>query len=157
MFRKVLKALPAAALLPICFSPTAVAAPGDYHADPADAGCQYVPNGALGGGDLLNVLFRIRTSGTVPPRLVEVRGTSDTGLFTEFRSGSGGSGFSAAQFTLRPGDFGRTHVITIVVDPDGEFAETDEANNRLTALVALPIPRPTTTIAPLPCAVARAA
>ncbi|MBP2336119.1 hypothetical protein [Saccharothrix coeruleofusca] len=157
MFRKILEVLPLVALVSVCAAPAAVAAPGDYDADPAGGGCQYVPNGALGGGDLLNVLFRIRTSGTVPPRLVEVRGTSDTGLFTEFRSGWGGSGYTAAQFTLRAGDFGRFHVITIVVDPDDEFAETDEANNRVTARLTLPSPRPTSTIAPLPCTIVRGA
>jgi hypothetical protein len=85
-----------------------------------------------------------------------VEATSDTGLSTHLRSGVSNRGATAVQLDLQQSDFGRSHTITIEVDPPNEVRENDETDNRIKVRVRLPSPRPNSTIADLPCS-ARAA
>lgn len=141
-------------------APGASSAPGarfDLVASPDNAECSYVPNGHLSGADLLNVHFFFLIIGGNPPDVpaVTVSGSSDSGLSASYSSGPNNQAVSTAQFALRPGDFGRSHTLTVTVDSSNQVAETDESDNRIRVSVALPSPRPSQAIDPLPCSVSR--
>ncbi len=146
-------------------TPTAGGSPGEpgqeaiYNliASPDNGSCNYVPNGHQTGADLLNVHFFFLIINGNPPDVgfVSVAGTSDTGLSTSYNGGPNNEAVNTAQFALRSSDFGRTHTVTITVDSAGEVPETDEADNRISVTVALPSPRPATTVDPLSCSMAQ--
>jgi len=113
----------------------------------------------LSGADQLTIFFFILLIGATPqqlPGLVAVQATSDTGLSTQLRSGVSNRGATAVQLDLRQSDFGRSHAISIVVDPPNEVPEDDETDNRIRVSVFIPSPRPDRTIHDLNCS-ARAA
>jgi hypothetical protein len=117
--------------------------------------CTFIPNGALDGSDQLTVFFYFSLLYASPDqldRLVTVTGSSDSGLATSYSSGVNNQAVSAANFSVRPTDFGVTHQISLHVDSDGYYAETDETNNVASVTVTLPASRPTTVVDPLPCA-----
>jgi hypothetical protein len=127
-------------------------------ASPDNAQCSYVPNGHLSGADLLNVHFYFLIIGGNPPDAgpVRVAGTSDTGLSAGHTGGPHNQAETVTQFALRPEDFGRSHNLTITVDPQNQVPETDESDNRIRVSLSLPSPRPSSTVDPLPCSVTRA-
>lgn len=126
-------------------------------ASPDNAECTYIPNGHLSGADQLSVHFFFLIIGGNPPDVpaVSVTGSSDTGLSTSYSAGPHNQAVSSAQFALRPGDFGRSHTLTITVDASNQVPETDESDNRIRVSASLPSPRPSQTIDPLPCSVSQ--
>ncbi|MBM7797719.1 hypothetical protein JOE57_000640 [Microlunatus panaciterrae] len=102
--------------------------------------CSVVPGGALSGADNLTIFVAVRNSGPAQlSRLVPFTITSDTGLTGGGNTAvSTGSGFSAMQVDLRPGDYGHAHHFTVTIDPSNEIAERDEMNNTLKVTVSLP-------------------
>ena len=116
--------------------------------------CSLIPNGALDGSDLLTVFFYFSLLYASPDQLdqlVAVTGTSDGGLATSFSSGADNQAVRAANFSVPSTAYGTTQVITLMVNSDGHYAETDETNNVATVTVTLPSPRPTTAVDPLAC------
>ena len=127
----------------------------DFLAHSENVECSLIPNGAIDGSDQLTVFFYFSLLYATPDQLdslVAVSGTSDGGLTTSYSSGVDNQAFSAANFSLSSSHYGTTQVISLTVDSDGHYAETDETNNVATVTVSLPAVRPTTTVDPLPCA-----
>lgn len=126
-------------------------------ASPDNGSCNYIPNGHLSGADQLTVhfFFLIILGNPQDVGFLSVQGASDTGLSTSYNSAPNNQAQSTAQFALRPGDFGRSHTLTITVDSANQVRETDEADNRIRVTVRLPSPRPNRTIDPLPCSISR--
>ncbi|MGH9184380.1 MAG: hypothetical protein ACRD0U_00955 [Acidimicrobiales bacterium] len=101
--------------------------------------CDYIPGGALGGGDVLNIhvfvlLIATNDLGSDPRLLAE----SNTGLRFDDEVRPSNQAVTVMQFTVDDGDLGRTHDFDIAVDPDDVFPETNEGNNRLSISLRLP-------------------
>jgi hypothetical protein len=125
-------------------------------ASPDNASCNYIPNGALSGADLLSIDFYFLIIGGNPsdvPGGLSVTGSSDTGLYTHYYTSPNNQALSVAQFALRSGDFGVLHTIMVVVDSANQVEETDESDNTIIVSVRLPSQRPISTIDPLACTV----
>jgi hypothetical protein len=92
---------------------------------------------------VLKVWFPIAVSGAKiddGKRGVHVVATSSSGLGADYRSPIAAPGKSLrSTVMLKPTatQFGRAHVVLVNVDPDDEFAETNEGNNRFTVIVTL--------------------
>ncbi|RZU11341.1 hypothetical protein EV645_6507 [Kribbella rubisoli] len=106
--------------------------------------CTVVPKGQSSTIDSLTVFVPVLNRGPGGHnRLVPFRLRSNTGL-----SDSGETAFNAPDATriastamqveLSSGDYGRSHVFTVTVDPNNEIAEADESNNLLRLRVSLP-------------------
>ena len=90
--------------------------------------------------DALQIFFSLRLEGASPDQLpgpVLVRAHSNLGPSASARGGVG-EGQRVAALPLDPDDYGRTHNVTVRVDPDNEVPESDEGNNELTVTVAVP-------------------
>jgi hypothetical protein len=125
-------------------------------ASPDNASCNYIPNGALSGADLLSIDFYFLIIGGNPsdvPGGLSVTGSSDTGLYTHYYTSPNNQALSVAKFALRSGDFGVLHTIKVVVDSANQVEETDESDNTIIVSVRLPSQRPISTIDPLACTV----
>jgi len=101
--------------------------------------CSVAPVGEFGEG-ILTVLLPIANSGADPfAGTVTVSLTSDSGLSavgsTEVAAGTS---TGVIELPVDLNDFPQATFFTVQVDPDGEFAETDEANNALGLTVELP-------------------
>jgi hypothetical protein len=113
--------------------------------------CNVIPNGSLSGADQLTMFVHVRNDGPgAVDQFVRVSATSDTGLSGSMNTTAGGSGVSALQVDLGPGDFEREQTFTIVADPANEIVESDESDNTSTVVVALPA-RPTSGFESVPC------
>jgi hypothetical protein len=95
-----------------------------------DAKCSYARRG---GQDLLRVQFRLvhEGAGRTEPK-VAVTARSDTGSVEEYSAASGPT-FFAIPIVLN-----QKNTIVVHVDPNDEFTERDEANNRMRVTVTLP-------------------
>jgi hypothetical protein len=124
-------------------------------ASPDNGSCNYIPHGHLSGADQLTVRFYFLMILGNPDdigHLLNVRGTSDSGITTSYFTSPSNDALSNAQFALDAGDFGRSHAITIMVDAHDEVVETDETDNSIRVDVSLP-QRPNSVIDPLPCSI----
>jgi hypothetical protein len=112
--------------------------------------CDVIPGGALGGGDVLNILVRVRNAGPgTVDRLVPMLVESDTGLQATSNTSVGtGSAVNAMQVTLPQDAYGRTHRFTITADPANEIIERDVSNNAIRVTVQLPTRPASFTVVP---------
>lgn len=131
---------------------------GNLIASPDNGLCDFVPGGTTDGRDALQVSFFILLIGANPddlPGLVKVDGESSTGGTASFRSAVSNQARSVAAIPLSGQDFGAQLTVTITVDTPDEVPETDESDNRITASVRVPSPRPSGAVE-LPCTLNRA-
>jgi hypothetical protein len=87
----------------------------------------------------LQIRFVLRLEGASPtdlPGLVLVRAQSNLGPSASPRGGVG-EGFRVLALPLEPSHYGRTHTVSIRVDPDNDVLESNEGNNefRVSAFV----------------------
>ncbi len=105
--------------------------------------CRHQRAGAIVNGeakDALQILFSVRLEGASPDQLqglVLVTAHSNLGPSASARGGVG-NGSLVAQLALRPEDYGRTHTVTVSIDPNNEVPESNEDNNQFTVTVGLP-------------------
>jgi hypothetical protein len=131
---------------------------GNLIASPDNGLCDFVPGGTTDGRDALQVSFFILLIGANPgdlPGLVKVDGESSTGATASYRSAVSNQARSVAAIPLSGQDFGAQLTVTITVDTPDEVPETDESDNRITASVRVPSPRPSGAVE-LPCTLNRA-
>ena len=116
---------------------------GDLLASSEGVQCVHQRGGALVSGepkDALQIFFSLRLEGASPDQLpgsVQTNARSNLGPSWSARGGVG-EGQRVAALPLDPDDYGRTHTVTVSVDPDNEVPESNEDNNQLTVTVALP-------------------
>lgn len=122
--------------------------------------CGYQSTEITGAPTAIEIRFRLLLTSTNPDKAahkVRITATSTSGLAVDYRVTIGGSTssiLSTATLRLARAHLGRTHVVTVTVDPGNEIPESNELNNRIQVTVA--IPRTTTVPAtPLLCGVER--
>jgi len=98
--------------------------------------CRVEPGGGTDNGDVLTVDVTVVKSGNLPDP-VPVRLSSKTGL-TGGPSSDQGNDLTQIPVALSADDYGRSHLVTLTVDPDDNIAEQDESNNALDVTVWLP-------------------
>jgi hypothetical protein len=105
--------------------------------------CRYQRGGALVNGqlrDALQILFVLELDGASSselPGLVLVQAQSDLGPAASNRGGVG-PGFRVMALPLEPNHYGRTHMVTVWVDPENEVPEKSEGNNQFGVGVFVP-------------------
>lgn len=125
---------------------------GDIELSAQNVRCTYVPHGNLDGSDSLTVFVYILLIGanTLPGPLRTSVAISN-GYSVTYTGGPHNQATSAFQGPIRAGDWGRTLTVDLRTDPDDQYRESEEGNNRIRVSVALPSPRPNQTVDPLPC------
>jgi len=122
---------------------SAVFSMGDLVTSPEDVDCVHQQAGAIDHGELkdaLQIFFTLRLDGASPHqlnKLVLVSARSNRGPSASARGGIGAG--RVAALPLKPDDYGHTHIVTVSLDPNNEVAEDNEANNRLTVRVGVPL------------------
>jgi hypothetical protein len=111
----------------------------------ANTRCVYQRGGATNGQDALQILFVLQLEGAssseTPAVLVQAQ--SNLGPSTS-NVGRPGPGYRAMALPLDPNHYGRTHAVTVRVDPENEVPETNEGNNQFLVRVFVP-PHPAST------------
>lgn len=89
--------------------------------------------------DRLKIFPRIQHLGPLElSQPVPIRISSDTGLVGAADIALDNGVPTAVQIDLRPDDYGKPHLFTITIDPDGVIPERDESNNTLDVSLSLP-------------------
>jgi hypothetical protein len=111
---------------------------GDLFASPDGVRCRHQRAGTAEGEDALQISLSLQFQGASPDELpgVVISAQSDAGPSDSARGGVGEGRVMA--LALQPEHYGRTHLVTVRIDPEDEVPETDEDNNQLTVSVQVP-------------------
>ena len=97
------------------------------------------PDPTTGGCLFVSVKLRNETAGSAQAEAALVRVTTDTALTGQATlEADRDPEHNQVPVSLRPGDYGRAHAVTITADPDNAVAEGNEANNVMKISVIVP-------------------